>query len=70
MKKNNNLLIGIIIAVTAFLFLGVFGFGGRLNSSYGMMPMMGFGWIFMFLIFVVLILSIMWLIKQLQEDKK
>ena len=78
MKNNNNLLIGIIIAVAVFLLLGMFGFGGIMGGSYGMMGNWGYGlggmWIFGFLvmtlILVALILFIFWLIKQLQHDNR
>ena len=78
MKDNNNLIIGIIIAVIVFLLLGMFGFGGMMGGSYGMMGNWGFGfggmWIFGFLfmtlILVALVLFILWLVKQLQEGKK
>jgi len=78
MKENNNLLIGIIIAVVVFLFLGMFGFGGMMGGSYVMMGNWGygfggmwiFGFLFMTLILVALILFILWLVKQLQEGKK
>ena len=77
MKGDNNLLIGIIIAVAVFLLLGMFGFGGMMSGSYGTMGNLGygfggmwiFGFLFMALILVALILFILWLIKQLQEDK-
>ena len=76
MKDNNNLLIGIIIAVAVFLLLGMFGFGGMMGGGYGMIGnwsyglggMWIFGFLFMTLILVALILFIIWLIKQLQED--
>ncbi len=74
MKDNNNILVGIIIAVAAFLFLGMFGFGGMMGGGYNMMGSFGFGsmWIFGFLfmalISIALILFILWLIKQLQDD--
>ena len=73
MKDNNNLSIGIIIAVVVFLLLGMFGFGGMMGSGYGMMSGFGFGsmWIFGFLfmtlILVALVLFILWLIKQIQK---
>lgn len=77
MKDNDNLLIGIIIAVAVFLLLGMFGFGGMMGGGgYGMMGGFGFGsmWIFGFLfmtlILVALVLFILWLVKQLQENKK
>ncbi len=75
MKDNNNLLIGIIIAVAVFLLLGMFGFGGMMGSGYGMMGGFGlgsmwiFGFLFMALILVALVLFILWLIKQLQDKK-
>ena len=78
MKDNNNLIVGIVIAVIVFLLLGMFGFGGMIGGSYGMMGNWGFGfggmWIFGFLfmtlILVALVLFILWLVKQLQEGKK
>ena len=77
MKDDNNLLIGIIITVAVFLFFGLFGFGGMMGNGYGMMGNWGygfsgmwiFGFLFMALILVALILFILWLIKQLQNDK-
>ena len=78
MKDNNNLLIGRIIAVAIFLLLGIFGFGGSISSGYEMMGNWGYGFggmqilgfLFMTLILVTLVLFILWLIKQLQEDKR
>ena len=76
MKDNNNLIIGIIIAVVVFLFLGMFGFGGMMNGgmmgnwNYGFGGMWIFGFLFMALILVALILFILWLVKQLQEGKR
>src|SRR4030066_280808 len=78
MKDNNNLLIGIIIAVAVFLLLGMFGFGGMMGGGYGIMGNWGygfggmwiFGFLFMALILVALILFILWLIKQLQNAEK
>ena len=75
--ENNNLLIGIIIAVAVFLLLGMFGFGGMMggygmmgNWNYGLGGMWIFGFLFMTLILVALVLFILWLIKQLQNDNK
>ena len=74
MKKDNTLVIGIIIAIAVFLLLGMFGFGGMMGSGYGMMGGFGFGsmWIFGFLfmtlILVALVLFIFWLVKQLQNS--
>ena len=78
MKDNNDLLIGILIAVAVFLLFGMFGFGGMMGGGYGMMGNWGygfggmwvFGFLFMILILAALALFIMWLVKQLQEDKK
>jgi len=75
MKDNNNLIIGIVIAVAVFLLFGMFGFGGMVggygmmgNWSYGFGGMWIFGFLFMALILVASILFILWLVKQLQED--
>ena len=72
MKDNNNLIIGIIIAAAVFLLLGMFGFGGigysGMMGGYGFSGMWIFGWLFMTLIIVALILFILWLIKQLQNS--
>ena len=78
MKENNNLLMGIVIAVAVFLLLGMFGFGGMMGGGYGIMGNWGygfggmwiFGFLFMALILVALILFILWLIKQLQNDNR
>ena len=76
MKKDNTLVIGIIIAIAVFLLLGMFGFGGMMGSGYGMMGGFGFGsmWIFGFLfmtlILVALVLFITWLIKEIQNSGK
>ena len=78
MKDNNNLIIGIVITVAVFLFLGMFGFGGMMGGGYGMMGnwnygfggMWIFGFLFMTLILVALVLFILWLVKQLQNDNK
>ena len=75
MENNNNLIIGIVIAVAVFLLLGMFGFGGMGSGGYGMMGNWGygfggmwiFGFLFMTLILVALILFIFWLIKQIQK---
>jgi len=77
MEENNNLLIGIIIVIAVFLFFGMFGFGGMMgyggmmgNWNYGFGGMWIFGFLFMTLILVALILFIFWLIKQLQKDNR
>ena len=78
MKDNNNLIIGIVIAVAAFLLLGMFSFGGMMGSGYSMMGnwnygfggMWIFGFLFMALILVALVLFILWLVKQLQNDNR
>ena len=74
MKKQDNILTWIIIAVLAVLLFGgfgmmgfPFGFGGMMYG-YGFSGMWIFGWLFMILILIALVLFITWLIKQL--DKK
>ena len=67
MRDDNNLLIGIIVAV--FLLLGMFDFGGMMGG-FGFGSMWIFGFLFMALILIALILFILWLVKQLQESKK
>ena len=76
MKDSNNLLIGILIAVVVFLVLGVSGFGGMMggygmmgNWSYGFGGMWVFGWLFMILVIIALLLFIVWLVKQLQNTQ-
>ena len=76
MKDNNNLLIGILVAVAVFLVLGVSGFGGMMegygmmgNWSYGFGGMQVFGWLFMILVIIALLLFIVWLVKQLQNTQ-
>jgi uncharacterized membrane protein len=67
-KDTNNWVIGILVLI-AVLFLissltGSFGTGmtGMMGSGFWF-----FGWIFMILVTVALVLLIMWLIKQLQK---
>jgi len=76
MKDNNNLLIGILTAVAVFLVLGVSGFGGMMggygmmgNWCYGFGGMWVFGWLFMILVIIALLLFIVWLVKQLQNTQ-
>jgi uncharacterized membrane protein len=82
MAENNNIVwIVVLIVVLAFLlFVMPFGggkFGGfcgmmgnyySANYGYGMMG--GFGWIFMLVFLVALILLIIWLVKQLQSPRR
>ncbi|MDP2926405.1 MAG: hypothetical protein Q8N99_08560 [Nanoarchaeota archaeon] len=76
MKEDNNLLNGIIITMAVFLLLGMFGFGGMMGGGgfggmmggFGFGSMWIFGFLFMTLILVALVLFIFWLIKQLQDD--
>ena len=72
-ENNNTIWIGVII-VTLVFFLFVMPFGGGrwggfcgiMGNYYGLGMMSGFGWIFMLLVFIALILLIVWLVKQLQ----
>lgn len=80
--KTENLILTIVVAfIFLFLLSEIFGMMGYNNYGYGMMGgMFGgfgfmpfFGWLFMILIFVALVLFIAWLVKQLQiphETKK
>jgi uncharacterized membrane protein len=43
--------------------------GGMMGGTYGYGFMWIFGWVFMILIIVALILFIVWLIKQIQDDR-
>ncbi len=68
MKNNETALIILIILIVIFLFSGVgmMGFGGMMNWGTGF-NFMWFGWIFMTLIIIALVLFIFWLIKQIQK---
>jgi len=76
--KDNNLIIWIIIAVVVFSLLGMFGFGGMMGGTYGMMGNWNyslgsiwiFGFLFMALILIALVLFILWLVRQLQGDNR
>ena len=73
-NKNNeyNILIIVIVVILAlFLFsgFGMMGFGGMMGN-YSFSGMWIFGWIFMTLIVVALVLFIIWLIKQLQTPSR
>ena len=76
-NKNNeyNILIIVIVVILAlFLFsgFGMMGFGGMMGN-YSFSGMWIFGFLFMALILVALVLFIIWLIKQLQtpvRDRK
>ncbi len=69
--KNNEVLIWILVAIIVILFFSGFGmpwYGGMMGwmMGYGYgYPL--FGWIFMILITVALILFITWMIKQVQK---
>lgn len=73
--KNNNLTIGIIVAVVAVFVISLLTSPMVGYSNYEMMGMMGagfgfmwlFGTLFMILVFVALVLLVIWLIKQLSK---
>ncbi len=74
--KDNNTLIIVIIVILAFLLFGGFGFGmmgwpwyggGMMSGYYGTGSWI-FGWIFMILITIIMILGIVWLVKQIQKS--
>ena len=85
MENNRNTLIVIaMVLVVAFFvmpwggrwggFCGMMGNYGssynNYNSGWGMMSGgFGFGWIFMIIILVALVLLIVWLVQQLQKPK-
>ncbi len=70
MKTEETILIIVVILAVVFLFWGFSGFGinqgGMVNASM-MGGMWFFGWIFMILIIIALVLFIVWLTKQIQE---
>lgn len=76
--KNNEIIIAVIAVVVGLFLISIFTapIMGYTRYSYGMAGMMGygfgsmwlFGWLFMVLIIVALVLLIMWLIKQLQNS--
>ena len=80
MKTENVVLIIAVVLLSLFV-LGGFGIGMMGYSNYGgmwgMMNWMAggsynygtwiFGWLFMILIFVALVLLIVWLVKQIQN---
>jgi len=76
--KNENIILTIVLIILAiFLLLGVFpnmmgygGYGGMMPFYYQMYSSMWlFGWLFMILSIIALVLLIFWLIKQLQSKK-
>lgn len=75
MKNENNQFIVIIVAVVVILLFGGFGMGGygwaggmMGTSNYGFGGMWMFGWLFMILITIALVLFIIWITKQLQNN--
>ena len=75
MKNENNLITVIVVVVVVVLLFGGFGMGGygwaggmMGNSNYGFGGMWMFGWLFMILITIALVLFIIWIVKQLQND--
>ena len=65
--KDDNLIIVIIVSVL-LLFLGFWRFGFGSMGMVGFGGMWLFGWLFMTLVFISLILFIVWLIKQIQNS--
>jgi len=80
MKTDNALITIVIVILALFLILGLFGgmigysnygMGGMMQWMYpglGFMPF--FGWLFMILIVIALVLFIAWLVKQLQHPQE
>ena len=74
--KTSSVILTVIIVIAALFLISIFS--GR-GYGYGMMGMMGFGynpfmalfgWVFMLLIIIALVLFIIWLINQLQQGSK
>ena len=76
MKNKNNITWIVALIVLIFLLLiiptwNLYGFRSMMGSYYGGYGMMGgFGWIFMLVLFIAIILFIVWLIQQLLNNKK
>ncbi len=76
--KNESLILIIVGVVALFLIVGVMtnvaygsqysGYGGMMGMMYGGGFSWIFGWLFMGLIFVALILFIMWMMQQLEQN--
>ena len=76
MKQNNTTVWIIVAFVVLIVFFvmpwsgqwgGFCGMMGQYDGYNGMMQWFGFGWIFMFVILVALILLIVWLVQQVQR---
>ena len=74
MKTEETILIIVVVLAVIFLFNGFSGAGinqggmmGMMSGAYGFNGMWIFGWLFMTLIIIVLVLFIVWLIKQIQK---
>jgi len=74
-NKENNIAPSVVIAlvillaISGFSMMGFGGIGGMMgNWNYGFGGMWIFGFLFMTLILVALVLFILWLSKQLQSD--
>jgi len=66
MKKQGNNLAWIIIVVLVVLLFSGFGMMG---FPFGFNMMYSFGWLFMILVLVALVLFIVWLIKEILNKK-
>ena len=64
-KELNWIIIGMVLVVLFSGFGMMSPFGGGMMYSYGFMS--SFGWIYMILVSVVLVLLIVWLFKQIQK---
>ncbi len=80
--RNDNLVLTIVIIILAlFAISTLFNTFSYNRYGYGMMSMMGnywggygtmpvFGWLFMIVILIALILFIVWLVRQLQHPQE
>ena len=67
-KRLIGLLILVLVSLAGFVVAdGDRGMGGMMSGSYGS-GMMFFGWIFGLLVLAVLVLLVVWLVKQIQKS--
>jgi uncharacterized membrane protein len=78
MKSEHVVVIVVVVLALVFLFsgFGMMGFSGNYGgmmsgfNNFGFGFMWLFGWLFMALLLVALVLFIIWIVKQLQEPQK
>ncbi len=74
MKRMQTLSLGILLSMISFVSAhegdDLYDHHGMMGYWGGMYGMSIFGWLFMTLVVVALVLLIIWLIKQIQEPKR